>query len=128
MEDVIVRESKIEGKGVFAARGFKKGEVVLKWNDSPILTSEQAEKFSKEEKKYIYYEGDKRVLVKPPARFVNHSCDPNVIVRDFCDIAKRDIKKGEEITEDYSKENNPDLKFKCNCGSKNCKKFIKTQN
>jgi len=122
--DVIVRKSDIEGKGVFAARDFKKGEIVLDWSDSPILTSEQAE--VPEGKKYIYYGKDKRILVKPPARFVNHSCDPNTFIRDFFGIAKRDIKKGEEITEDYSKENNPYLKIKCNCGSKNCKRIVKT--
>src|SRR3989338_10093049 len=114
--DVIVRKSDIEGKGVFATRNFKKGETVLDWSDSPILTS-QAEVLE-EDKKYIYYDKDKRVLVKPPAMYVNNSCDPNTFIRDFFGIAKRDIKKGEEITEDYSKENNPYLKIKCNCISK----------
>ena len=124
--NVIVKESKIEGKGVFAARDFKKGEVVLDWSDSLIFTPEQAKKLPEEDKKYIYYDRNKRVLVKSPARFVNHSCDPNTFICNFCGIAKRDIKKGEEITEDYSKENNPDLKLECNCGSKNCKGIVKT--
>ncbi len=123
--NVIVKKSEIEGKGVFAIREFKKGEVVLNWDDSPILTSEHAEKVPEEDKKYIYYDGDKRVLVKPPARFVNHSCDPNTFIRNFCGIAKRNIRKGEEITENYSKENNPDFRLECNCGSKNCKGIIK---
>ncbi|MBI4164081.1 MAG: SET domain-containing protein, partial [Candidatus Aenigmarchaeota archaeon] len=95
--NVIVKGSEIDGKGVFAARDFKRGEVVLDWSDSPILTPEQAEKISEEDKKYIYYNGDKRVLVRPPARFVNHSCDPNTFIRDFFGIAKKDIKKGDEI-------------------------------
>ena len=122
---VIVKESEIQGKGVFAAKDFKKGEIVLDWSDSPVFTPEQAEKIPEEERKYVYYEGNKRVLVKPPARYVNHSCDPNTFCRDFCDIAKRDIKKGEEITEDYSKENNPFFRLDCNCGSKNCKGIVK---
>ena len=65
-------------------------------------------------------------MVTPPARFVNHSCDPNTFLHNFCGIAKRDIKKGEEITEDYSKENNPDFRLECKCGSKNCKGIVKT--
>ena len=124
--NVIVKDSKIQGKGVFATRDFKKGEIVLDWSDSPILTQEQIDKVPEEEKKYIYYGWDKQVLVKSPARFVNHSCDPNTIIHNFYGIAKRDIKKGEEITEDYSKENNPKFKMDCNCGSKNCKGNIKT--
>ena len=122
---VIVKESKIEGRGVFAARDFKKGEVVLDWSDSPVLTPEQAEKFPEKDKKYFYYDGDRRVLVTPPARFVNHSCNPNTFVRDFSGIAKRDIKKGEEITEDYSKENNPNFEMKCNCGCENCRGIVR---
>ncbi|MBI4896242.1 MAG: SET domain-containing protein [Candidatus Aenigmarchaeota archaeon] len=90
--DVIVRKSKVEGIGVFAARDFKKGEIVLDWSDSPILTPKQAKSITEEEK-YIYYKRDTRVLVNPPARFVNHSCDPNTFIRDFSGIAKRDIKK-----------------------------------
>ncbi|MCK4670500.1 MAG: SET domain-containing protein-lysine N-methyltransferase [Nanoarchaeota archaeon] len=123
---VIVKDSKIQGKGVFAARDFKKGDIVLEWGNSLILTPEQAEKIPDEDKKYIYYDGNKRVLVDPPARFVNHSCDPNTFIRNFCGMAKRDIKKGEEITEDYSKENNPNFSMECNCGSKNCKGMLKT--
>jgi len=40
-KDVLVKRSKIEGKGVFAKRNFKKGEVVIKWNTDTILTKEE---------------------------------------------------------------------------------------
>ncbi len=124
--NVIVKESIIEGRGVFAARNFKKGEIVLDWSDSPILTQKQADNIPEIEKKFIYYDKNKRILVKPPARFVNHSCNPNTFIYNSLGIASRDIKKGEEITEDYSKEKNPYLNMKCNCGSKKCKGIIKT--
>ena len=126
--DVIVKESGIEGRGVFAAKDFKKNEVVLDWSSSPVLTSKQVKEVSEEDQKYVYYDKNKYILVEAPARFVNHSCDPNTFIKGFCGIAKRDIQKGEEITEDYSKENNPDFKMECNCGSKNCKGIIKTEN
>ncbi len=60
--------------------------------------------------------------MQSPERFVNHSCDANTSVKNKCDIASRDIKKGEEITSDYSNQG-VEL-FKCCCGSKNCKKII----
>lgn len=125
MEDVIVKKSKIEGFGVFALHNFKKGEIVIKWDISHQLTPEQIKEIPKEEKKYIAYLNGKYILMQPPARYINHSCDANTYANNFCDIAKRDIKKGEEITDDYSKDETPGFEMVCRCGSKNCRKIIK---
>ena len=51
MTDVTVKKSKIHGMGVFAARNFKKGEVILKWNTSHELTN-----------KSINYQKKRRVM------------------------------------------------------------------
>ena len=41
--------------------------------------------------------------------------------------ATRDIKKGEEVTYDYAMTDaDYDYSFKCNCGSKDCRKVITT--
>ena len=37
MKTVIVKQSKIHGKGVFATKNFKKGEIVLKWDISNTI-------------------------------------------------------------------------------------------
>lgn len=124
MKDIIVRKSKIHGKGVFANRNFLKGEVVIKYNLKK-LTKEEFDNLLKEEKHFISKEGNDYFLFLPPERYVNHSCDANTNSINNCDIAIKDIKKGEEITGDYSKENIPNLSMKCNCGSKNCKGIIK---
>lgn len=125
--NVIVKKSNIDGKGVFAARNFKKGEVVLKWDISRILTSKELKQLAEEEKKYVSYMNGKYVIMQPPERFVNHSCDANTHADNFRDIAKRDIERGEEITADYSEETVPDFKMKCKCGSKNCRGIIKSR-
>jgi SET domain-containing protein len=123
--DVVIRKSKIEGKGVFANRDFKKGEVVIKWNTDTILTKAEVEKLPEREKRYISPIGDRFLLQQPPVRYVNHSCNPNTkVVNDSSDVAIRDIKKGEEITSDYSIFFIPGRAMKCNCGSKNCKGII----
>lgn len=125
MAEVIVKRSKIEGLGVFALRNFKKGETVIKWDTSNQLTSEEVKSLPESEKKYISFLDGKNILMQPPARYVNHSCDANTEVDNFCDVAKRDIKKGEEITSDYSETETPDFEMVCHCGSKNCRQIIK---
>ena len=61
----------------------------------------------------------------------NHSCDPNAGLNgQIFLVAMRDIKKGEEVTFDYSMAvsksvgSNTVFEMDCNCGSKNCRKKI----
>ena len=125
MSDVIVKKLKIEGFGVFASRDFKKGEIVIQWDLSHQLSPEEAKKVSTKEKRYLAYFNGKYILMQPPAKYVNHSCSANTYAKDFCDVAKRNIKKGEEITGDYSDDETPGFEMVCHCGSKNCRKIIK---
>jgi uncharacterized protein len=126
--DVIVKKSKIEGKGVFANRDFKKGEVVMKWDTSIILTKKEVSNLPESEKRYVNSSQDKYFLQQSPVRFVNHSCDPNTKVVDGSfDIAIKEIKKGDEITSNYPSLLASNGVTKCNCGSNNCKKIIKRQ-
>ena len=124
MGDIQVKKSKIEGRGVFAAHDFKKGDIVIKWDVSHELTEAQVKNLSKDESKYICSINNKNILMQPPARYVNHSCDANTYVVNFCDVAKRDIMKGEEITSNYSGNEGPGFEMKCNCGSDKCKGLI----
>ena len=123
MPDVIVKKSKIHGRGVFANKDFKKGEIVIKYNLKK-LTKEKFNNLSEKEKHYTSKENGEYLLFPSPERYVNHSCSPNTNPINKCDIAIKDIKKGEEITTDYSKDNVPGLNMRCNCGNKDCKKII----
>ena len=125
MKDIIVKKSKIHGLGIFAARDFKKGEIVIKWSSHKEINREDIKKLSEEEKQHISYINGKYILV-PLEAWVNHSCDPNVYLdkKHFSYVAKRNIKKGEEITTDYREESEPGFKMRCSCRSKNCKGFI----
>ncbi|MFA6391253.1 MAG: SET domain-containing protein-lysine N-methyltransferase [Patescibacteria group bacterium] len=123
-DNVIVKGSSINNKGVFATKDFKKGEVVLPWQVNSILSMEEVKKLPASERHYIAnYAGGKYLHQQEPERYVNHSCDPNTETGEDCDIAVRDIKEGEEITSDYSKSKML-MHFECNCGAKNCRKFI----
>ncbi len=124
-DDVVVKNSKIEGKGVFASRDFKKGERVLCWDTSTILSKEDIKKLSEDELRYVVFWNKKYLKLKNPEKYVNHSCEPNTAVKNFCDVAIRDIKKGEEITGNYEENALPGETMECNCRSRKCKKIIK---
>ena len=68
------------------------------------------------------------------ARYINHSCEPNVEPIAFGDhmwiVATRDIKRGEELAYDYAIElderHTPAVKarFPCRCGARRCRGSI----
>ncbi len=95
LEGVIVKESKTHGLGIFAARPIKFGETVVKWKKREISQTEYAG-LTHEEHGYIDIQDGKIFLMGEPEIYVNHSCDPNTVPGDFCDIASRDIQTGEK--------------------------------
>lgn len=58
--------------------------------------------------------------------YFNHSCEPNCGVGgNILSIAMRDIKAGEELTQDYVMYFcGPNYSMTCNCQSKNCRHTI----
>ncbi len=124
-KDIIVKKSKIQGKGVFANRNFKKGEIVIKWNTSKKINKSEFAKLPKHKKKYIALINGEYIVNQSPAKFVNHSCNSNTKVKNFCDVAIRNIKNGEEITGNYIKDTPEKEKWACKCGSKDCVEVVK---
>ena len=118
-----IKASSIEGVGVFARREFKTGEIVLRWDVSRVIDKEEAASLSETEKRYTHPCGGRVLVVQPPERYVNHSCDNNTEVRNFCDVAIRDIVPGEEITGNYSTDGGG-LAFDCRCQAANCRGVI----
>ena len=107
MNDVIIKKSKIGqfDKGVFANRDFKKREIVIKYKLKSLTKKEYA-KLSKGEKVFTHSHTGQIYLYSIPERYVNHSSNGNVRqdLVNQCDIAIKDIKKGEELTVDSTKD------------------------
>ena len=105
MKNIIIRQGGILGKMIFANKDFKKGKVIIKYNLNKI-TKEEFTGLSKEERKFVHLHYGIYYLYSSPERYVNHSSNPNTMqdLKNKCDIAIRDIKKGEEITTDSSKD------------------------
>ena len=124
-DQVIVANSNIDGRGVFAARNFHKGEIVLQWDTSHILTKDEFGQLSDKDQEYVAFKDGRYVAMQEPEKYVNHSCEANTEPKGFSDVAARDIQKGGEITSDYSKDMPPGMEIVCHCRSKGCKKVIK---
>ena len=144
---IVIKKTGKKGKGVFALKNIKKGEIVLR-KDLTRLKRYSLKEISRNPKlkklgEHCDYAGNgKYVIDFSPASYVNHSCNPNSYV-EFKTlgkakyIAKRDIKKGEEITVDYTLGAVDQIrgaypryqihywKMKCRCGSKNCRKIVR---
>jgi len=124
-KNITVKKSTIQGKGVYANRDYSKGNIVLEIDDSDVVKDHS--KLSKKQWEFDcdFLANGKVILMRPPEKFINHSCDPNTYVKTIDQIrkviARRDIKRGEEITYDCSINGDNDGIFVCHCGAHRCR-------
>ncbi len=126
---VEVRDSPIHGKGMFAKKDIKKGEVVF-IKGGYILTRDE---FYSNGTINSYLPLDDNYFLAAKSKedelhiklYNNHSCDPNCGLRgEITFIAIKDIRQGEELTCDYAFIDNEDYEFECSCGSVNCRHIV----
>jgi SET domain-containing protein len=126
MNDVEIRTSPIEGLGLFAVRPFRSGQRIRQINVVREVTSDSPLREELGERAdHCDYPNGKVVLLGPPDRHVNHSCDPNAYVlyegdRSFL-VARRDIAVREEITVDYNINITGGTVWTCHCGAMRCR-------
>ena len=127
---MIVAESKIHGLGVFAARDFTVGEIILAIDDSRTVDAEHPLRPESGEYRYHcdYLAGGKTVLMRFPERHINSCCNPNSYVKTIDGVrhvvARRSIKAGEEITCDYIIDCHGGEVWQCSCGDARCRGTI----
>jgi GNAT superfamily N-acetyltransferase len=128
MSRVHTAASPIHGTGVFSSDRFSPGQVVLKIDDSRVVTdADPLDPASGEFEHHCDYLAEgKVVLMRPPERSINHACDPNTYIRTIAGdryvVALRDIRPGEEITYDYCVNGDGDTEWECRCDSPACRK------
>ncbi len=124
--DVEVGQSSIEGLGVFAVVPFLAWECIHEINVIREVTGAAPLRADLGERiDHCDYPDGKVVLLGPPDRHINHSCDPNAFVQyqgDRCYlVARRDIDAGEEITCDYNINIAGGTSWPCHCGARRCR-------
>ena len=124
---VYIGKSKLHGKGLFASKDIKKGEIIFNIKGKKVnflINDKKAAKIAG----FNWIGIGRNSWIDPIdlGLYFNHSCDPNSAIAGKVQvIAIRDIKKGEEVTSDYSlTETDIFWHIKCTCGSKNCRKVI----
>lgn len=128
-EKVYVKNSRL-GKAVFAKDIIQRGDRVLDFHGPLVSAEATIQKGPKHEGYYLQVKekDDPQAYIYPeePGRSVNHSCSPNAgIINDTELTALADIKKGEEITFDYSTTMDEDCWIMiCKCGHNNCRKIV----
>jgi hypothetical protein len=134
-----VRRSRVHGSGVFAARAIRKGTRVAEYTGDRISHAEADRRYAHkadDDNHTFLFTVDSRTVIDggvggSPARFINHSCDPNceTVVEDkrvFIEAIKS-IPAGAEIGYDYMIDRDPsdapniDEIFACRCGATACR-------
>jgi len=137
---IIVRNSRIHGRGVYAGRRLKKGERIVEYKGEVISWREADRRPPSDpddpNHTFFFALDDHRKVIDAnvggnAARWINHSCEPNCETtedegRVFIE-ALRDIRAGEELSYDYGliidERITPTLKkqYRCLCGAPDCR-------
>jgi uncharacterized protein len=126
-----VRDSDVEGRGLFAVEPVAKDEIVA-IKGGHILDEETFQR-----SKAIVGNSDVKIAdgfhlgaLSPEEydgvmMFLNHSCDPNVGVQgNIVFVAMRDVDAGEELCLDYALIDDYDDRMGCRCGAASCRGVV----
>jgi SET domain-containing protein len=121
------RSSAIHGRGGFAAREIKRGTRVIEYVGEIIDKGESLKRCEANNEFIFTLDEGSDVdgsVAWNPARFVNHSCEPNceAEVEDghIWIVALRDIAAGEEVTFNYGFDLEDYRDYPCRCGAREC--------
>lgn len=138
-----VRESRIQGRGIFAVAEIAAGERILLWGGPSYTDRAGAERARRAGRFVMRWDEDvySRETEAPDQEepfLINHSCDPNAWMEGaFAVVARRAIPPGEEVTMDYAlfsfdgpevvpAPDSPEAKgTPCRCGSPLCRGAIR---
>lgn len=127
--NISIKESRINGRGCFAARPFLKDECIGEY-DGDLLTDKEADRrYEGEEVTYLFSLDNGKIIDGRNGnglQYANHSCDPNCYVRikgnRIFYYASRPIAKDEELTIDYHFDD--ERMHPCACGADTCRGFM----
>jgi len=127
-----VRDSKIHGRGLFAIAGIAKDEIVAVKGGHIVDGKTLGDKI-RPVLGPVEIQIDDDLFIAPVTEaerdwsmlYLNHACYPNLGVRgEITFVAMRDIRAGEELTQDWAMTDDDDYSVECNCGAADCRKIL----
>ena len=137
-----VRRSRIQGRGVFAARRIPKGTRIIEYTGEKISWAESDRRYDdttmRRHHTFLFILSSRTVVDGAvggnASRYINHSCAPNaeaiIYGREIWIEAVRDIRTGEELVYDYQYERDgtetdvDEKRYVCHCGARACRGSI----
>jgi uncharacterized protein len=129
---LVVRNSSIHGRGVFARRDIPAGTRLIEYVGLPISKKKSAELSVKQNRYLFTLNGASDLNGKVswnPARLINHSCEPNCEAQ--LDQSERiwifsikPIAREEELTFNYGYSLEDFMNFPCRCGAPSCTGYM----
>lgn len=131
---VILRESSIHNKGLYAKIDIPKGTQIIQYIGRR-LTQRQADKVAEvhgESLIYLFELNERHVIDGNTddnlAKYINHACEPNCYTendgKEIWIHALKDIKAGEELTYDYGFQRAEWHERPCLCEKDSCFGFV----
>jgi SET domain-containing protein len=139
---IVVRRSRVHGRGVFATRDIRKGEVIGEYVGERISHAEANWRYRNrdpDDNHTFLFTVSSRTVIDATregnaTRFINHRCDPNCEPqirrgRVFI-VAIRAIRAGDELGFEYNigrEDDDPpnvDEIYACRCGARRCRGTI----
>ena len=126
-----VRDSPIQGKGLFAVQPIAAGEIVAV-KGGHVLTGRRWAELERELGAADIQIAEDLFIAPVSAEerhgsmlYTNHSCEPNLAIQgQIVLVAMRDIASGEELTIDWATTDDLDFTMQCNCGSPRCRGVV----
>jgi SET domain-containing protein len=123
--------SSIHRWGVYAAEPIPSRRKVIEYTGEKISRREAKRRSDSRPHVYLFKINDywckDGAVGGSGAEYINHSCDPNLFYRIVYEhilyIAKRDIRRGEELTVDYQFAEDAE-RVPCSCGTPACRGTI----
>jgi hypothetical protein len=123
-----VRPSPIHGRGLFATRPIRRGEVVAVKGGHVFDRAALRRAPARAAVAYVQIGAGRYIGALRPREvaanklYLNHSCAPNVGIRgEITFVAMRDVRAGEELTYDWAMEEDAPARTRCRCRAPGCR-------
>lgn len=102
--DIEVRVLKTGRRAVFSLSDFMPGDVIFTWDDSNIVTNEEYDTLTPEQRAFVRPLAGALTFMTDPMCYVQHAPNANAGSRRGTVVAIKEIHAGEEITINFDEQ------------------------